>query len=260
MMSIRAVHAGEGYRYLLRSVATNDADPDATNTADNAESTAGSEAYSPAGQVESGDRLHAYYQAKGTPPGRWIGRGVAGLESDTVTAGAQVTEDQMAALYGEGLHPDADERIAAGESVKQVQLGRKFPVYSGGHAVLADLAAAEKSFRAEHDRRPTEAERSELALAVGRAHFAAAHDGVGPADGKEVIGWVNRLQDSTTQAVSGFDLTFSPVKSVSVLWGLADEATANVIAAAHHDAVAQALEWVQDNALFTPSAPAASSR
>lgn len=251
MMSIRAVHAGEGYRYLLRSVATNDADPDATNTADNAESTAGSEAYSPAGQVESGDRLHAYYQAKGTPPGRWIGRGVAGLESDTVTAGAQVTEDQMAALYGEGLHPDADERIAAGESVKDVQLGRKFPVYSGGHAVLADLAAAEKSFRNEHDRRPDEAERGELALSVGRTHFAASHDGQPPADGKEVIGWVNRLQDSTRQAVSGFDLTFSPVKSVSVLWGLADEATANVIAAAHHDAVAQALEWVQDNALFT---------
>ncbi|MEL4211995.1 MobF family relaxase [Corynebacterium bovis] len=248
MMSIRAVHAGEGYRYLLRSVATNDADPDAQNTA---ETTAGVEGHSPTGQVESGDRLSAYYQAKGTPPGRWIGRGVAGLESETVTAGAQVTEDQMAALYGEGLHPDADERIAAGESVKDVQLGRKFPVYSGGHAVLADLAAAEKSFRNEHDRRPDEAERGELALSVGRAHFADAHDGQPPADGKEVIGWVNRLQDSTRQAVSGFDLTFSPVKSVSVLWALADENTSNMIAAAHHDAVAQALEWVQDNALFT---------
>lgn len=243
MMSIRAVHAGEGYRYLLRSVATNDADSDVTQAAGMGSALVD--------QVESGDRLAAYYQAKGTPPGRWIGRGVAGLESETVTAGARVTEDQMAALYGEGLHPDADERIAAGESVKDVQLGRKFPVYSGGHAVLAELAAAQKAFRNEHDRRPDEAERSELALSVGRAHFADAHDGQAPADGKEVIGWVNRLQDSTPQAVSGFDLTFSPVKSVSVLWGLADEATANVIAAAHHDAVAHALEWVQDNALFT---------
>ncbi len=248
MMSIRAVHAGEGYRYLLRSVATNDADPDAQNTA---ETTAGVEGCSPTGQVESGDRLSAYYQAKGTPPGRWCGRGVAGLASETVTAGAQVTEDQMAALYGEGLHTDADARIEAGESVKDVQLGRKFSIYTGGHVVLADLAAAEKTFRAAHDRRPTEAERGELALSVGRAHFADAHDGQAPADGREVINWVNRLQDSTPQAVSGFDLTFSPVKSVSVLWGLADEHTANVIAAAHHDAVAHALEWVQDNALFT---------
>ncbi|RRQ12022.1 TraA protein [Corynebacterium bovis] len=242
------MHAGEGYRYLLRSVATNDADPDAQNTA---ETTAGVEGDFPAGQVESGDRLSAYYQAKGTPPGRWCGRGVAGLASETVTAGAQVTEDQMAALYGEGLHPDADTRIASGESVKDVQLGRKFSIYTGGHAVLSDLAAAEKSFRADHDRRPTEAERGELALSVGRAHFADAHDGQAPADGREVISWVNRLQDSTPQAVSGFDLTFSPVKSVSVLWGLADEHTANVIAAAHHDAVAHALDWVQDNAVFT---------
>ncbi|KPM10139.1 hypothetical protein QR98_0086890, partial [Sarcoptes scabiei] len=129
--------------------------------------------------------------------------------------------------------------------------GRKFSIYTGGHAVLSDLAAAEKTFRADHDRRPTEAERGELALSVGRAHFADAHDGRAPADGREVISWVNRLQDSTAQAVSGFDLTFSPVKSVSVLWGLADEHTANVIAAAHHDAVAHALDWVQDNALFT---------
>lgn len=248
MMSIRAVHAGEGYRYLLRSVATNDADPEVQNTA---QTTAGVEGNSPTGQIESGDRLSAYYQAKGTPPGRWCGRGVAGLASETVTAGAQVTEDQMAALYGEGLHPDADARIGSGESVKDVQLGRKFSIYTGGHPVLVDLAAAEKTFRVDHDRRPTEAERGELALSVGRAHFADAHYGRAPADGREVISWVNRLQDSTPQAVSGFDLTFSPVKSVSVLWGLADEKTSNIIAAAHHDAVAHALEWVQDNALFT---------
>ena len=130
MMSIRAVHAGEGYRYLLRSVATNDADPEVQNTA---QTTAGVEGNSPTGQIESGDRLSAYYQAKGTPPGRWCGRGVAGLASETVTAGAQVTEDQMAALYGEGLHPDADARIGSGESVKDVQLGRKFSIYTGGH-------------------------------------------------------------------------------------------------------------------------------
>ena len=147
MMSIRAVHAGEGYRYLLRSVATNDADPEVQNTA---QTTAGVEGNSPTGQIESGDRLSAYYQAKGTPPGRWCGRGVAGLASETVTAGAQVTEDQMAALYGEGLHPDADARIGSGESVKDVQLGRKFSIYTGGHPVLVDLAAAEKTFRVDH--------------------------------------------------------------------------------------------------------------
>lgn len=41
------------------------------------------------------------------------------------------------------------------------------------------------------------------------------------------------------------------MKSVSVLWALADKDTAGIIAAAHHAAVADALSWVEDNALFT---------
>jgi hypothetical protein len=65
MMSLRAVHASTGYQYLLRSVATHDADPE-------------------------GKSLSDYYAAKGTPPGRWIGSGLVGLLSETATAGAVV--------------------------------------------------------------------------------------------------------------------------------------------------------------------------
>src|SRR5699024_2358560 len=110
-MSLRAVHAGTGYQYLLRSVATHDADP-------------------------KGQSLSDYYAAKGTPPGRWIGSGLAGLESDHVTAGAVVTEPQMAALYGEGLHPDTDEMMLAGTALADCKLGRSFPLYTGGVDVL----------------------------------------------------------------------------------------------------------------------------
>lgn len=85
MMTLRPVHAGSGYRYLLRSVATNDAEPDTPEV------------------PENGDRLSAYYQAKGTPAGRWRGTGLAALNSETAVEGAEITEDQMAALYGEGL-------------------------------------------------------------------------------------------------------------------------------------------------------------
>lgn len=70
MMSFRAVHAGSGYQYLLRSVATNDA-------------------YDPA--VETG-KLSGYYQAKGTPPGRWIGSGLTALV--TTQRGQEVEADQ----------------------------------------------------------------------------------------------------------------------------------------------------------------------
>lgn len=78
MMSFRAVHAGSGYQYLLRSVATNDA----------ADST-----------VEEG-KLSNYYQAKGTPPGRWIGSGLKALRSEAAAQGVEIEADQMEAQIG----------------------------------------------------------------------------------------------------------------------------------------------------------------
>ena len=74
-MSFRVVHAGGGYQYLLRSVATNDA-------------------------YAGRQQLHDYYAAKGTPQGRWIGKGLAGLATQTTQRGTAVTEEQMSALYG----------------------------------------------------------------------------------------------------------------------------------------------------------------
>lgn len=229
MMSLRAVHAGSGYRYLLRSVATNDAAPDA----------------------EHADRLAEYYASKGTPPGRWRGAGLSSLKSESISTGSVIDADQMGALYGEGLHPDADAMMANGTSLKDCKLGRSYSLFTGGSAVLAALATAERKFRTDHGRRPEEEERSHLALQAGYAHFADAHEGIQPADAREVLSWVNTEQDKARQAVAGYDLTFSPVKSVSVLWALADKDVSKIIAAAHHEAAAEALGWVEDNALFT---------
>lgn len=53
-------------------------------------------------------------------------------------------------------------------------------------------------------------------------------------------------------AVVGFDLTFTAMKSVSVLWGLADDATRTTVYAAHRAALDQALGFVEQ----TPVLPA----
>src|SRR5450755_2372599 len=55
----------------------------------------------------------------------------------------------------------------------------------------------------------------------------------------------------TPIAVSGFDLTFTVPKSVSVLWALADPATQTRIANAHRDAVNTCLQLIEAHALFT---------
>ena len=71
MLSMRIVHAGEGYAYLMNSVATHD------DTS--------------APEMSLGD----YYNANGTPPGRWFGQGLKGLGETTAIAGTAVVDEQM---------------------------------------------------------------------------------------------------------------------------------------------------------------------
>ncbi|NNN08359.1 MAG: relaxase domain-containing protein [Acidimicrobiaceae bacterium] len=49
----------------------------------------------------------------------------------------------------------------------------------------------------------------------------------------------------STKAVAGFDLTFSPSKSVSVAWALADKATREVIYRCHLEAISQVLAYAE---------------
>jgi conjugative relaxase-like TrwC/TraI family protein len=50
-------------------------------------------------------------------------------------------------------------------------------------------------------------------------------------------------------------LTFSPVKSVSALWAVADPEVAAVIERAHQAAVQDALAFIEKHALFTRTGP-----
>jgi hypothetical protein len=92
-VTIIRMSAGKGYEYLLRTVAAGD-----------------------------GDRLLStpltrYYTEAGTPPGRWMGSGVASLES-AIRAGDEVTEEQFRLLIGQGAHPTTSE-----------PLGRRYRTY-----------------------------------------------------------------------------------------------------------------------------------
>ena len=51
--------------------------------------------------------------------------------------------------------------------------------------------------------------------------------------------------------VAGYALSFSPPKSVSLLWALADEAVSAEVRASHDAAVNGAMEFLQDHAAFT---------
>ena len=111
-ISLKKVSAGSGYDYLTRQVVAQDS------------------------TVKTG--LAAYYEEKGESPGVWMGSGLDGL--DGINAGDPVTEAQMKALFGDGLHPLADQirqdALAAGlserDAEKACRLGRPFAVRAGG--------------------------------------------------------------------------------------------------------------------------------
>ncbi|MCF4006132.1 relaxase domain-containing protein [Corynebacterium uropygiale] len=224
MMSLRKVNSGSGYEYLLRSVAHNDEDQKPTKLAD-------------------------YYAAKGTPPGRWIGPGVECFGRG-FSEGELVTELHMAALFGEGVHPDADKMAAEGAGYEDMKIGRAFPNYTKGDPLLRALTKEEREFKITHDRLPTQQERSDIALEVARPFFVETH-GVEPESGRELLDWVNEKKQQVRQGVAGFDLTFSPAKSISVLWALADKDTASTIMRCHHEAVRATLEWANEHAIYT---------
>lgn len=235
-MSLHKLTAGSGYDYLTRQVAALDA-------------------------TEKGHTsLASYYTAKGEAPGRWVGSGLAGL--DKLGAGDVVTAEQMKALFAYGFHPLADQRLAAladGATVDEVRaaqrLGTPYKVFDNDIPPFQiEVARRIEALNTENGQ-PTRAaasleDRARIRSEVASEFFEREH-GRPPADARELAATIAKLSRPKTTAVAGYDLTFSPVKSVSTLWAVADPSTAAQIERAHDAAVADALAFIEREALFT---------
>lgn len=149
--------------------------------------------------------LTRYYAEVGTPPGYWLGSGVHAFGDGQLAPGATVGEDQLALLLGQGRDP-----------ITGAQLGRAFPQYQS----VTDRIAARIG---ELDAGLSGAERD---IEVARIEAEETEKG-------------------KNRAVAGFDLTFSVPKSVSVLWGVADAGTQEMLVEAHHAAVAEVVAFLE---------------
>jgi conjugative relaxase-like TrwC/TraI family protein len=153
MISIRRISLGGGFRYLMESVARGDGAPSPSTN------------------------LAAYYAASSTPPGRFLGSGLADLDGGKgVKAGTVVTDGHLRNMLGACCDP-----------------------VNG---------------------RP-----------IGRVPNAGAK----------------------VPPVAGFDLTFSPSKSVSTLWALADEETKSIVYDCHVRAIAYVLGYAEHGVLHSRS-------
>jgi conjugative relaxase-like TrwC/TraI family protein len=296
VMTVHVLHAGDGYSYLTNQVAAGDQ------------------------QVRRSEELTDYYTAEGAKPGQWWGNGLASLG---VTG--QVSAEQMQALFGEGLRPDAtafiQEQISAGasasEAIDAARLGRRFMTTNDPDTEWqAQLHARTVAFEKEHHRAASDTETTELRREVAAAMlqtslrrsptpdevswftalrfpdwkqqvsrgYQAFRDEVGrsPETGPErdlvkhnlaadhlrgalgreaTTGEISRFLTErgapARQPVAGYDLVFSPVKSVSVLWALADRDDpreahiAREVHAAHEAAWKGAMTWFEQEAAYT---------
>ena len=235
-MSIHKLTAGSGYDYLTRQVAALDA-------------------------TEKGHvGLASYCTERGETPGSWVGSGLAGI--DGLSAGDAVTAGQMRALFGAGMHPLATQRLeqlgAADLTDINVQaatrLGAPFKVYAGEvgpfRIEVAKRIAARQAAGQQRDEPVAAALRAQVRTEVAREFFRTEH-GRDPIDAREIAATIAKQSRPRIQTIAGYDLTFSPVKSVSTLWAVADPHLAAQIEHAHQAAVRDALTFIERHALFT---------
>jgi hypothetical protein len=235
-MSIHKLTAGSGYDYLTRQVAALDA-------------------------TEKGHvGLASYYTERGESPGAWVGSGMAGI--DGLSVGDAVTAEEMRALFGAGLHPLAAQRLeqigtadlTAANVRAATRLGAPFKVYTGEVSAfrveVAKRIAAQRAARQLGNDPVAAAVRARVRTEVAREFFREQH-GRDPIDAREIAATIAKQSRPHTQTVAGYDLTFSPVKSVSTLWAVADPHVAAQIEEAHQAAVQDALNFIERHALFT---------
>ncbi|HUO38398.1 MAG TPA: MobF family relaxase, partial [Mycobacterium sp.] len=251
-MGLHKLTAGDGYMYLIRQVAASDA-------------------------TDRGrPSLSDYYSAKGETPGTWMGRGLAALgqpiardASDPLVAelwavphGSHVSEDQMKALFGEGLHPNADRitrhlsgfGLAQAGAIAAARLGRPFVINNTENQFVTRLRQSYRDYNITvgNDEYASLAAgiRAAIRTALGREMFSESYARP-PADDRELSGFIARNSRAATTAVAGYDLTFTPVKSVSALWAIAPTPIARTIEDCHHHAVAETLEFLEEHAAFS---------
>lgn len=185
MISIRRMSLGSGYRYLMESVAVGD------------------------GARVGADGLMRYYSESGTPPGIFLGAGLAGLDDGRgVAHGAAVSEEHLFQMLGMCADPLTGKSLGRAPNRGVQSLARR--IRERVAAIPAEVTGADRSALIEQIE----------------------------ADEQTRSG---RLRPP----VAGFDLTFSISKSVSTAWGLADPATKAVIYDCHRQAVDIVLAYAE---------------
>lgn len=169
------------------------------------------------GPAPNGTPLTRYYEASGTPPGVWLGAGLSGVDDGRgLRSGSQVSEQQLYNMLGICVDP-----------VSGQPCGRK---------PNAEPEPLETRITKRITRLPPWLNDAERAARQAEIEI--------------------QERDRTARfrpPVAAFDLTFSPQKSVSIAWALADQDTQAIIYDCHRRAIATALEYAERHTFHSRS-------
>ena len=185
VISLRKMTLGSGYRYLMESVAAGD------------------------GGRNQSTSLSAYYAESGTPPGVFLGAGLASLDGGQgVEKGSAVSEEHLFNILGMCADPVSGQPLGRQPNRAHLSLAKRLAERMQTIATYSGTADRDEALR-----------RMEAEEREADARFRAP--------------------------VAGFDLTFSPTKSVSTAWALADAETKAVIYDCHRRAIEVVLTYAE---------------
>ncbi|APE11341.1 hypothetical protein BO226_20835 [Rhodococcus sp. 2G] len=232
-MTVHKLNAGDGYVYLTKHVAKGDATesrkPDAVD----------------------------YYLAKGTPPGIWCGKLA---EKVDVEVGTEVTESAMRSVFGAARIPNAlDTKPGPGASAEEhlnwsrkTALGRAFSWFQNSQEYVHDVEELCTAYKAQHGEYPTTETKKALQLSTARKHLGRENGETADLlSDEQVWQFITEQYNKARQPVAGYDLVFTPMKSISLLWGLGDEEVKAAVEEAHRQAVDEALAWIENEVIYT---------
>ncbi|MER7000703.1 MobF family relaxase [Streptomyces sp. NPDC000410] len=208
------------------------------------------------GDGAQGAELTVSSSVPGVPPGVWHGQAARALGLSGI-----VSDAQMRALFGLGMHPDA-EAITARELSEGASLKRAMKKAKLGPAVprLAELSPLDKEIEQVLDRvseqlcRPlTKAETKDLRMRCAARAFEAEYHRA-PADGAELGRYLAARSGPQRRAVTGYDLTFSS-EDLSLLFALGGPEVRRVVLEVLAQARTEALAWLEHHALAVRTGP-----
>lgn len=200
-------------------------------------------------QQEIADEMTAQgYPMSQKTVSRWVERYASSgqlfhADRDEFVAQYRLTSSELKGAHSAGKK--AQEALYTEQAAPHVH-----PDYAASTEYTQRVEEEVSRHRRMHDgAEPNTAEMKEIRFRVGAQMFREER-GIEPSNA-QLVQFVAQNSKAHQKAVAGYDLVFTPPKSVSIAWGLGDEQLRRGIEAAHERAIQDVIRHLEKNVVMT---------